>query len=440
MEFFKLIIGFEHTTTYYRKSLMNSEQTSFMKICKKPSTFLLTYLLILISNWSIGQTPNSLTGFVRNSETKLGIPYVSIGIEGTTLGVVSNEQGDFKLTIPQENKKNRIYFSCVGYKTTYIDQIENFVLNPLKVSLEEDIVVLKEIFVKADGETPLEVLKEAARITKEKSYAPAILHTYYREFVKKNSSYTEYADALIDYYLPSMAKWNRRSAIEVRVNESRSEKVDVRLDTGLDLSLRQIINLKILPGYCNPERIVSYFTKDNSEKYYVFSISEDTAKGLYLISVSPNINVKEKLYSGKVYIDKASMIIRQADIEIPSSHLPYTDENVIVVRQKIEKFRLNIQYQISNEKCFIKHMRADLTLRAYNKKRTNVIHSFVSEFVIYKIDFDNISQFKKEELFKKSSLSKSKTNFQNEFWFNQSGLVATPEEESIINSLDKNNR
>ncbi|MCE2896107.1 MAG: hypothetical protein LW721_16875 [Flammeovirgaceae bacterium] len=306
--------------------------------------------------------------------------------------------------------------------------------------MEEDIVLLEQIYVKADGETPLQVLKEAARITKEKSYAPAILHTYYREFVKKNSSYTEYADGLIDYYLPSMAKWNRRSAIEVKVNESRSEKVYIPVDSGLDLSPHQIINLRILPSYCNPERIVSYFTKDNSEKYYVFSISEDIAKGLYLISVSPNINVKEKLYAGKVYIDKASMIIRQADIEIPSSHLPYTDESVIVVRQKIEKFRLNIQYQISNEKCFIKHMRADVTLRAYNKKSTNVTHSFVSEFVINQIDFDNISPFKKEELFKKNSLQKSKTKFQNEFWFNQGGLVATPDEESIINNLNKNKR
>jgi CarboxypepD_reg-like domain len=412
----------------------------FVEVCKRPSTFLLTHILILISNWSISQTPNSLTGVIRNSETKLGIPYVSIGIEGTTLGVVSNENGVFKLAIPKEYVKKRCFASCIGYKTAYINLNDGLVSHPLEISLEEDIVLLEQIYVKATGETPLQVLKEAARITKEKSYAPAILHTYYREFVKKNSSYTEYADGLIDYYLPSMAKWNRRSAIEVKVNESRSEKVDITLDTGLDLSLPQVINLKILPSYCNPERIVSYFTKDNSEKYYVFSISEDTAKGLYLISVSPNLNVKEKLYSGKVYIDKASMVIRQADIEIPSSHLPYTDESALVVRIKIEKFRLNIQYQISNEKCFIKHMRADVTLRAYNKKRTIVINSFVSEFVINKIDFDNISQFKKEELFKKSSLQKNKTKFQNEFWFNQSGLVATSEEESIINNLNKSKR
>lgn len=407
-----------------------------IKVCKKSST-LLTFVLILTSNWSIGQTPNSITGVVRNSETKLGIPYASIGIEGTTLGVVSNDNGVFRLTIPKEYIKSKFFVSCIGYKTAYINLSEISVSQPLDVSLVEDIVLLKEIYVKANGETPLQVLREAARITKEKSYAPAILHTYYREFVKKNSRYTEYADGLIDYYLPIMPKWDHRSSIEVRVNESRSKKVDIRLDTGLDLSLRQIINLKILPSYCNPERIVSYFTKNNSEKYYVFSISEDITKGLYLISVSPNINVKEKLYSGKVYVDKASMMIRQADIEIPSSHLPYTDENVIVVRQKIEKFKLNIQYQTLNEKCFIKHMRADLTLRAYNRKKTNVVHSFVSEFVINRIDVDNISQFKSEELFKKNSLQKSKTNFQNEFWSNQSGLVATQEEELIISNLDK---
>ncbi len=88
----------------------------FVEVCKKPSTFLLTYLLILISNWSIGQTPNSLTGVVRNLETKLGIPYVSIGIEGTTLGVVSNENGMFKLTIPRENIENRFFFHALVTK------------------------------------------------------------------------------------------------------------------------------------------------------------------------------------------------------------------------------------------------------------------------------------------------------------------------------------
>jgi hypothetical protein len=126
-----------------------------------------------------------------------------------------------------------------------------------------------------------------------------------------------------------------------------------------------------------------------------------------------------------------------ADIEIPLSHLTYTDENILVIRQKIEKFKINIQYQLQNGKCFIKHMRADVVLRVYNHKKTNVVTSFISEFVINRIDYDGVNPFKKEEIYKANSLDKSGTSFQNEFWLNQNGLVPTREEEVIINSLDK---
>lgn len=407
-----------------------------LRVWLKPGTFLLSQLLTLIINCCFGQTSFSLKGTVINSKTKLGIPYVSIGIDNTTIGVISNENGEFRLVIPTEYRKSRLSASSIGYKTTYLSLNDSLFLLPVKIAVDEEATILKEIAVTAKGETPLQVLKEAAAITNEKSYSPSILHTYYREFLKKNSTYTEYADALIDYYLPPPERWQSRSAIQVKVKESRSKTVNMAVDTGLDLNLRQIINLKILPSYCNPDRIVRYFTNTGAEKNYIFSISEDTAQGLYVVSIDPRREVRKKLYSGRVYIDKASMIIRHAEIEIPSSHLPYTEENILVIRMKMEKFKLTIQYQISEEKCFIKHMRADLTLRTFNKKSTNVAHSFVSEFVINKIDFKNVSPFKKDELYKKNSLQKSKTKFQNEFWANQNGLVATHEEDSVINNLD----
>jgi hypothetical protein len=408
------------------------------KVCKGPSVFLFTFLFVLVFKYSSGQEATALVGVIKNSKNNLGIPYASIAIEKTTLGAISNEQGAFKIIVPREYRHGRLFISSIGYETKYLPLADSLFLRPVEIEVEENALILSEVSVTAKGETPLEVFKEAVKVTKEKSYSPAILHTYYREFLKINTKYTEYADALIDYYLPTADTWQSRSGIEIKVNESRVKSFPVRVDSGLGMNPRQLINLKILPGYCNPDRILRYFTKHGAEENYSFSISEDASRGIYTITVVPKPGIKKKLYAGKIYIDKASMILTKADIEIPASHLMYTEENILLIRMRVEKLHLQIHYQVTNDKCFIKHIRADLSLRTYNKKKTNVVHSFVSEFVTNQIDFDKVIHFKKEDVFKKNSLQKGKTLFTNEFWAKQSGLVATPEEEAILRNLDQN--
>jgi hypothetical protein len=410
----------------------------FVIAWRRQGVFLFIIILISTFSESRGQSVNKfISGFIRDSEKKLGLAYVSVGIDKTTIGVISNEEGAFKLIIPTEHLRDTLFVSSIGYKQVRLPLNDSIFLKPIEVFLDENTALLKEVIVTAKGTSPFELLQDAARITNERSYSPTILHTYYREFIKKNSSYTKYSDAMIDYYLPSLEKWSRRSAIEVRVNESRSKIINIPVDSGLDINLTQIIHLRILPSYCNTSRIVRYFSKKGTETDYNFSVSEDASNGTYSLIIVPKEGIKKTLYSGKIIIDKETMTIMSADIEIPPSYLTYTDENILGIHVKVEKFKMNIQYQLQNGKCFIKHMKVDVVQRAYNHKKTNVVTSFISEFVINRIDYDTIKPFKKEEIFKGNSLYKSGTSFQNEFWVNQNGLVPTKEEDFIINSLDK---
>ena len=83
------------------------------------------------------------------TDTKKGpIPGVTVVVKGTTLGVVTDVSGKYRLTLPKEQKDISLIFSFVGMKTQVIKLGEQDTLN---VVLEEDIADLDEVVVRAYG-------------------------------------------------------------------------------------------------------------------------------------------------------------------------------------------------------------------------------------------------------------------------------------------------
>ena len=77
------------------------------------------YLLLLFV-CSYNLYSQDITGKIIDQETQEPIPYVSI-ILNETDGGISNDEGDFSITIPRHTLKNdSVYFSSIGYKTKAI--------------------------------------------------------------------------------------------------------------------------------------------------------------------------------------------------------------------------------------------------------------------------------------------------------------------------------
>ncbi len=73
-------------------------------------------------------------------ETGAGFPGVYIVVEGTTLGVTSNDDGFYEITVPKETKK--LDFLYMGYKKQSIEIAGQSVIN---VVLKEDVTKLEEV-------------------------------------------------------------------------------------------------------------------------------------------------------------------------------------------------------------------------------------------------------------------------------------------------------
>jgi len=104
------------------------------------------YILILLVTSciaAVAQSMTQITGMVRDSITREPIPYVSISVPGTDLGVITTEHGGFTLNSRKNIAKLRV--SAVGYVTQEVlmrvgQTVVIVDLAPSSVSLSEVVV------------------------------------------------------------------------------------------------------------------------------------------------------------------------------------------------------------------------------------------------------------------------------------------------------------
>lgn len=91
-----------------------------------------------------------LTGYVRDANTGNPLPMTSIQVQGTSQVVLTDQQGYYSLTIPQE--RSTVLFSSVGKKDTQ-RQLLMYGSGRLDVSLENRVYALDEVMVSGTAGT-----------------------------------------------------------------------------------------------------------------------------------------------------------------------------------------------------------------------------------------------------------------------------------------------
>ena len=107
---------------------------------------LFALFIFFIGATTFSQT--ELKGKVADFLTYEPIESASVYIENTTVGSITNTDGNFVLKVPQQNLKDTLVISSIGYKSFRI-VISEFV-NGSDIFLEEDVASLDEVVIVAD--------------------------------------------------------------------------------------------------------------------------------------------------------------------------------------------------------------------------------------------------------------------------------------------------
>lgn len=123
--------------------------------------FVATILMLLSCALAFAQN-TEVRGVVKDAETGEPIPFASIVLKGTQIGVASDADGLYQISLPA-GKENVLQFSSIGYQKKEIAVGKLAVVN---CSLETDVNSLQETMVVAFGTSTKESFTGSATVVK----------------------------------------------------------------------------------------------------------------------------------------------------------------------------------------------------------------------------------------------------------------------------------
>lgn len=155
------------------------------------------FLLFLSIQFTTAQT--LVSGWVKDVQTQEPLAFATVGIEGTSIGTLSNGSGFFELRIQESASGKPIAISFLGYEHVRINS-EAFGEN-LQVNMKVKVIRLADVVVRPLR--PEDYIKKAVKNidqTLGKSSYGAI--AYYREKFLENGAYLAFSEGVFKAFYP----------------------------------------------------------------------------------------------------------------------------------------------------------------------------------------------------------------------------------------------
>ena len=170
---------------------------------------------------------NAYTGKIVDSESKEPIVFASIYLEGSSIGTVTNIDGEFILKVPSDKSNEKLSISFIGYKTQEL-ALNSLAKNKNIIKLVPDPIPIQEVIIRTGD--PIELLRKAiGRIDENYGNTPAMLTGFYRETIKQNRHYIAVSEAVLDVYKAGYA--NEFEFDRVKIYKGRKSQDVKRMDT-----------------------------------------------------------------------------------------------------------------------------------------------------------------------------------------------------------------
>ena len=280
------------------------------------NNLLLLIFLLLITDY-IGQKNNIISGTITDKLTGEPLPFATIGLETHFIGTVSNEQGFFKLIVPDSIKADSIYFNYLGYEPLRLPLRGSV----FKISLAKRTYLLQEVIVR--DFSPIDYIKWAVqKIDQNYPSEEFITYAYFKEHIMENNVSVIGNESFFKTHY-AFRKDSCITQNQLLLYKSTADKNHHEND------LIQINNL-----FGGPELILQAgniynlepFLDSNNFKKFNYFFDESGPNNLIVINYHSKKAIDHVKLRGKIYIDRNSMAITSikytGDFKIPLIYKP----------------------------------------------------------------------------------------------------------------------
>lgn len=345
---------------------------------------MIKYLIIFSLLFSLShpviycQQPGYITGKVIDFKTSQPVPYATVRLKNSEVGIHTNAEGDFRIMNNPEFQSDSLIVTCIGYRRLSLafSVLKMSEMNNLK--LVPNIYGLKEVKVTARKRrlSPEIIVARALRNIKKNNPAkPYSYVSYYRDYLKDSSNYLNLNEAIIqtlDKGFVYASDSNNHRLLEFRKNtDFRRIKVspyyDVPGSVHSDISFKQMPMAYVGDQYGNEFFILiahdairnfdkkTFFFIDTLTqrllKNHVFSSPDGIYDGNTLL-YKINFEAKRKITRDN-YQAKGAIFIQPDDYSI--HRLEYSASGFNSEKKKQDIFNIEIEYghepQLDSKMC-----------------------------------------------------------------------------------------
>lgn len=264
------------------------------------------------------KTEFTVSGVVRDKESRKKLENVAVSLVGTPIGTVTNAEGVFSLKIPHIDTIPQLELSHIGYMNARFSASAPEGSNNMYATILMIPIALQLNEVVAYGNTARRIVEEAMeRIPKNYPSGESMTSAFYRETVQKGHRYISISEAMLDVYKTSYRQ-RTTDRDKVQIDKARRLLSQKQSDT---LGVK-VVGGPNLPLFMDVVKNAYALFDEETLDYYSF-VQEPSVfiddRLQYVISFRPRVKLDYALYVGRVFIDREHLAFTRAEFELDLS-------------------------------------------------------------------------------------------------------------------------
>lgn len=398
--------------------------------------FYLILFFSLFSLVSLAQKTLTISGKLVDSETEEPIIFASIGIDGKSVGTVSNTVGEFDFHVPYVYKDYNMVIRMLGYTNIQV-KISNYAFRDTVVfMMNKSSQVLEEVVIR-DSLTGADIVS-AAILNIDKNYAdqPFMMNGFYRDLKKVGGKYFSLLEAAVKIYDEDYIEPKNKNRLRERV-----ALIEVRKSLGYSNRFTRYFDEYNLLEDLLLHNNIRYRQFPEEEVFYSsFKRAETTVyngKRVHVASCNFAVPDNQGAMLIKLYVDAESYAIVRMEYK--------RTFNQEILRKKgdlVSKYISDIKTIDFKEylgKMYLNLITLESQVNWYDEE-TNELKfetELQQELLINNIEINPDGRIGRTEKMRRYGLQYQDQNYNKDFWNNYNVIKDTPLDNEIVADLEE---
>ena len=381
-----------------------------------------------------------INGKVFSSHQAEPLRYASVGIKGTGIGTVSNNLGEFSLSIQQFGVEDTLIVNYLGYQSFQI-AIRDISLNQqLLIKLQQESQALNEILIETEKlPTAAEIIAKIIKNSKKNYPAkPYQLQAFFRQSRQVGGEYVSLYEAAVDIYAKNHQMTNKQFTNELFVIREFRKSYDF-YDKELGRLLSPPVNINPIKGVLlqNSMKYVKHnnILKLENADFQLDSVISSQGKEFYVLSLQ---NPKKAC----LYVDASNFALVKLeifqDLHNYKTIIDQTFGDTLSAKLQSQTFKIDFKEIEGRYYPFFLEFTIRSTLTDLRNKQIIYDQNTVKQLLVNDIFYTDVRLPTIKEQTENVSFDQLKLDYNKDFWANYTIVKQTPAESKVLEDLSKN--